>query len=180
MHVANQRLNNYPSFQVMSECNKAEQWLRERAQQQDSLPKNTDPVLWSHEIKKRTEALDMYRLYHLVSSLFCLGVSIFLDLKISNIVNLNSVVIRLLNFFNMLQIMQKYFETQEFPIENRGLSGIRPLQALTTLKLIDLFLTLIHSTRHLCNRILVNINDQLQEILGYRKFKDEASLACRP
>lgn len=57
-------------FQVIDECNKAEQWLRERSQQQDSLPKNTDPVLWSHEIKKRTEALDMYCSIFSSSSLF--------------------------------------------------------------------------------------------------------------
>jgi hypothetical protein len=47
-------------LQVIDECNKAEQWLQEKIQQQNSLPKNTDPVLWSNEIKKKTEALDMY------------------------------------------------------------------------------------------------------------------------
>uniref|UniRef100_A0A7N0VB57 Uncharacterized protein n=1 Tax=Kalanchoe fedtschenkoi TaxID=63787 RepID=A0A7N0VB57_KALFE len=36
---------------IIRECNKAELWLRERTQQQDSLPKNTDPVLWSNEIR---------------------------------------------------------------------------------------------------------------------------------
>ncbi|KAF6168062.1 hypothetical protein GIB67_011447 [Kingdonia uniflora] len=45
---------------IINECTKAEQWLREISQQQDSLPKNTDPILWSSEIKKKTEALDMY------------------------------------------------------------------------------------------------------------------------
>ncbi|KDP39123.1 hypothetical protein JCGZ_00880 [Jatropha curcas] len=44
---------------IMNECNKAEQWLRERTQQQDSLPKNANPVLWSKEIKCRTEDLDL-------------------------------------------------------------------------------------------------------------------------
>ncbi|RZC65661.1 hypothetical protein C5167_009346 [Papaver somniferum] len=44
---------------VINECNKAEQWLRDRTQQQDSLPKNTDPLLWSNEIKAKAEALDM-------------------------------------------------------------------------------------------------------------------------
>ncbi|KAK9155736.1 hypothetical protein Sjap_003216 [Stephania japonica] len=44
--------------EVINECFKAEQWLRERTQQQESLPKNTDPVLWSSDIKRRTEALD--------------------------------------------------------------------------------------------------------------------------
>jgi hypothetical protein len=47
-------------LQVINECNKVEQWLQEKIQQQNSLPKNTDPVLWSNEIKKKTEALDMY------------------------------------------------------------------------------------------------------------------------
>ncbi|KAI3863170.1 hypothetical protein MKW98_015628 [Papaver atlanticum] len=44
---------------VIDECNKAEQWLRDKTQQQDSLPKNTDPLLWSNEIKAKAEALDM-------------------------------------------------------------------------------------------------------------------------
>ncbi|XP_057498029.1 heat shock 70 kDa protein 16-like [Actinidia eriantha] len=43
---------------VINECNKAEQWLREKTQLQDSLPKNADPVLWSSEIKRKAEALD--------------------------------------------------------------------------------------------------------------------------
>ncbi|KAK1281239.1 Heat shock 70 kDa protein 16 [Acorus gramineus] len=43
---------------VINECIKAEQWLRETTQLQDSLPKNIDPVLWSSEIRRRTEALD--------------------------------------------------------------------------------------------------------------------------
>ncbi|EEF39376.1 Heat-shock protein 105 kDa, putative [Ricinus communis] len=43
---------------INNECNKAEQWLRERTQQQDSLPKNINPVLWSKEIKSRTEDLN--------------------------------------------------------------------------------------------------------------------------
>ncbi|XP_052181222.1 heat shock 70 kDa protein 16 isoform X3 [Diospyros lotus] len=42
---------------VLNECSKAEHWLREKTQLQDSLPKNTDPILWSSEIKKRTDAL---------------------------------------------------------------------------------------------------------------------------
>lgn len=43
---------------IINECNKAELWLRERTQQQDSLPKNVDPVLWSTEIKKKAETLN--------------------------------------------------------------------------------------------------------------------------
>ncbi|XP_042517733.1 heat shock 70 kDa protein 16 isoform X2 [Macadamia integrifolia] len=42
---------------VINECNKAEQWLRDKTQQQDLLPKNADPILWSNEIEKVTEAL---------------------------------------------------------------------------------------------------------------------------
>ncbi|KAL2475601.1 Heat shock 70 kDa protein 16 [Abeliophyllum distichum] len=43
---------------VVGECNKAEQWLRDKTQQQDSLPKNADPVLLSSEIKRKAEALE--------------------------------------------------------------------------------------------------------------------------
>ncbi|KAL0398756.1 UNVERIFIED_CONTAM: Heat shock protein 16 [Sesamum radiatum] len=47
---------------VIGECNKAEQWLREKTHHQDSLPKNADPILWSGEIKRKSEALDaMYK-----------------------------------------------------------------------------------------------------------------------
>lgn len=44
---------------VINECNKAEQWLREKSKQQDSLPKNSNPVLWSTEIKSKTEDLNL-------------------------------------------------------------------------------------------------------------------------
>ncbi|WCJ32913.1 Heat shock 70 kDa protein 16 [Euphorbia peplus] len=43
---------------VLHECHKAEQWLKERTQEQDSLPKNTNPVLWSREIRSRAEDLN--------------------------------------------------------------------------------------------------------------------------
>lgn len=43
---------------VLNECFKAEKWLQERTQLQDSLPKNADPIIWSSEIKRNTEALD--------------------------------------------------------------------------------------------------------------------------
>ncbi|KAM2058099.1 hypothetical protein ACFX16_030715 [Malus domestica] len=42
---------------VFNECYKVERWLREKNQQQDSLPKNVDPVLWSNDIKSRNEEL---------------------------------------------------------------------------------------------------------------------------
>lgn len=45
---------------VIDECNKAEKWLQEKTQQQDSLPKNVDPVLWSCEIKRKAEGFDAY------------------------------------------------------------------------------------------------------------------------
>ncbi|KAG6691572.1 hypothetical protein I3842_10G069700 [Carya illinoinensis] len=44
---------------IIGECNKAEQWLHEKIQLQNSLPKNADPILWSNEIKRKAEALDM-------------------------------------------------------------------------------------------------------------------------
>ncbi|KAL5730782.1 hypothetical protein ACHQM5_003574 [Ranunculus cassubicifolius] len=55
---------------ILKECFKAEQWLREKTQQQDSLPKNSDPILWSSDIKKRAEGLDMAckKLLHLKAS----------------------------------------------------------------------------------------------------------------
>ncbi|KAM1343181.1 hypothetical protein ACFX15_007083 [Malus domestica] len=43
---------------VVNEFYKVEQWLREKTQQQDSLPKNVDPVLWSSDIKSRNEELN--------------------------------------------------------------------------------------------------------------------------
>lgn len=47
-------------FQIINECNKAEQWLKEKMQQQDTLPKNTDPILWSSDIKHMTDELNSY------------------------------------------------------------------------------------------------------------------------
>lgn len=45
-------------FQIANECNKAEQWLSEKNKEQDSMPKNVDPVLWSSDIKSRIEELN--------------------------------------------------------------------------------------------------------------------------
>ncbi|TVU08560.1 hypothetical protein EJB05_41969 [Eragrostis curvula] len=45
---------------VDNECTKAEQWLREALQLQESLPKNVDPVIWSHEIRNKEEELNMF------------------------------------------------------------------------------------------------------------------------
>ncbi|KAG5017509.1 hypothetical protein JHK85_023645 [Glycine max] len=46
-------------FQIINECNKVEQWLKEKIQQQESFPKNTDPILWSSDIKSKTEELNL-------------------------------------------------------------------------------------------------------------------------
>ncbi|XP_059292908.1 heat shock 70 kDa protein 16 [Lycium ferocissimum] len=43
---------------VINECHKAEQWLRDKSHQQEALPRNADPVLWSSEIKRKTEAFE--------------------------------------------------------------------------------------------------------------------------
>lgn len=45
---------------VINECKKTEQWLQEKIHLQNALPKHADPVLWSSEIKKKTQALDTY------------------------------------------------------------------------------------------------------------------------
>ncbi|KAK2984871.1 hypothetical protein RJ640_008636 [Escallonia rubra] len=45
---------------VMSECVEGEAWLREKKQQQDSLPKYASPVLLSADVKRKTEALDRF------------------------------------------------------------------------------------------------------------------------
>ncbi|KAF4394583.1 hypothetical protein F8388_020408, partial [Cannabis sativa] len=43
---------------LVSECTKAEQWIRERTQQQDSMPQNINPVFWSSDIKSKTDELN--------------------------------------------------------------------------------------------------------------------------
>ncbi|KAL1559068.1 heat shock 70 kDa protein 14-like [Salvia divinorum] len=45
---------------VLNECVGAEAWLREKKQQQDSLPKHANPVLLSADMKKKAEALDRF------------------------------------------------------------------------------------------------------------------------
>ncbi|PKI47830.1 hypothetical protein CRG98_031791 [Punica granatum] len=45
---------------VLNECMQAEVWLREKKQQQDSLPKHANPVLLSAEMTKKAEALDRF------------------------------------------------------------------------------------------------------------------------
>ncbi|KAL8468931.1 hypothetical protein ACS0TY_031948 [Phlomoides rotata] len=43
---------------VIGECDKAEHWLKEKTLQQESLPKNADPIIWSSEITTKAETLD--------------------------------------------------------------------------------------------------------------------------
>ncbi|KAG6607803.1 Heat shock 70 kDa protein 16 [Cucurbita argyrosperma subsp. argyrosperma] len=43
---------------ILGECERAEQWLTEKSQQQELLPKNIDPLLWSSEIKTREHDFD--------------------------------------------------------------------------------------------------------------------------
>ncbi|XP_023535706.1 heat shock 70 kDa protein 16-like [Cucurbita pepo subsp. pepo] len=43
---------------ILEECDRAEQWLTETSQQQELLPKNTDPLLWSSEIRTREDDFD--------------------------------------------------------------------------------------------------------------------------
>ncbi|KAG0478151.1 hypothetical protein HPP92_012870 [Vanilla planifolia] len=57
--MAAKSLGAHEQVAVLNECNRAEQWLREKSLLQDGLPKNVDPVLWSHDINKRRDALDM-------------------------------------------------------------------------------------------------------------------------
>ncbi|XP_045824761.1 heat shock 70 kDa protein 16-like isoform X2 [Trifolium pratense] len=42
---------------LIDETNKAEQWLTEKVQQQDSYPKNIDPIFWSSDIKRASHHL---------------------------------------------------------------------------------------------------------------------------
>ncbi|KAI7745049.1 hypothetical protein M8C21_002250 [Ambrosia artemisiifolia] len=43
---------------VLNECSEVENWLREKKQAQDSLPKHADPVLLSSDIRKKSETID--------------------------------------------------------------------------------------------------------------------------
>ncbi|KAM7483731.1 hypothetical protein LguiB_008314 [Lonicera macranthoides] len=43
---------------VLNECVEAEAWLREKKQQQDSLPKHATPVLLSVDVRRKAEAVD--------------------------------------------------------------------------------------------------------------------------
>ncbi|KAF5192299.1 Heat shock protein, partial [Thalictrum thalictroides] len=43
---------------VVNECAEAEAWLREKKQQQESLPKYATPVVLTSDVKRKAEALD--------------------------------------------------------------------------------------------------------------------------
>jgi heat shock protein 4 len=45
---------------VLNECVEAEAWIREKKQQQDSLPKYATPVLLSADVRKKAEAVDRF------------------------------------------------------------------------------------------------------------------------
>ncbi|KAH9331100.1 hypothetical protein KI387_003208 [Taxus chinensis] len=45
---------------VVNECNDAEQWLNEKRQQQNSLPKHANPFLLASDVKRKTETLDRF------------------------------------------------------------------------------------------------------------------------
>ncbi|XP_062230936.1 heat shock 70 kDa protein 15-like [Phragmites australis] len=45
---------------VINECSEAENWLREKKQQQDVLPKHANPVLLVSDLKKKAETLDRF------------------------------------------------------------------------------------------------------------------------
>uniref|UniRef100_A0A6V7QR45 Heat shock 70 kDa protein 14 n=1 Tax=Ananas comosus var. bracteatus TaxID=296719 RepID=A0A6V7QR45_ANACO len=45
---------------VINECVEAEAWLREKMQQQDSLPKHATPVLLSADVKRKAEMLNRF------------------------------------------------------------------------------------------------------------------------
>ncbi|XP_028756072.1 heat shock 70 kDa protein 15-like [Neltuma alba] len=45
---------------VLNQCVEAEAWLREKKQQQDSLPKHAPPVLLSADIRKKAETVDRF------------------------------------------------------------------------------------------------------------------------
>jgi hypothetical protein len=52
--------NFFYCTQVINECSEAENWLRERKQQQDALPKHANPVVLVSDLKKKAETLDWF------------------------------------------------------------------------------------------------------------------------
>ncbi|GLJ18034.1 hypothetical protein SUGI_0318230 [Cryptomeria japonica] len=45
---------------VVNECNDAEQWLKDKRQQQDLLPKHVNPVFLASDVKRKAETLDRF------------------------------------------------------------------------------------------------------------------------
>jgi hypothetical protein len=60
-------------LQVVNDCVEAEAWLREKKQQQDSHPKYATPVLSSAEVLKKTQTLDGYLPFNILSLFTVLG-----------------------------------------------------------------------------------------------------------
>ncbi|CAI0379800.1 unnamed protein product [Linum tenue] len=55
--ASSESLPNEDRELMMNECHKAEQWLIAVTQQQESMHKDTDPVLWSRDVKSQAENL---------------------------------------------------------------------------------------------------------------------------
>ncbi|CAI0436428.1 unnamed protein product [Linum tenue] len=56
--ASSESLPNEDRELMMHECNKTEQWLRTRTEEQESRPKDIDPVLSSRDVKHQAEALN--------------------------------------------------------------------------------------------------------------------------
>lgn len=50
---------------MANECSDAERWLNEKKQQQDMVPKHSQPALLSADVKRKAETLDGYSLCNL-------------------------------------------------------------------------------------------------------------------
>eukprot|EP00252_Welwitschia_mirabilis_P014823 TRINITY_DN32865_c0_g1_i1.p1 TRINITY_DN32865_c0_g1~~TRINITY_DN32865_c0_g1_i1.p1 ORF type:complete len:858 (-),score=185.61 TRINITY_DN32865_c0_g1_i1:424-2997(-) len=53
-------IDSNDKLRVISECSDAESWLNAKKQQQDSLPRHADPVLFASDIKRKAETLDRF------------------------------------------------------------------------------------------------------------------------
>lgn len=89
----------------MAECNKAEQWLLDRKQQQELMPKTADPVLRSSEIKKKTNTLDAY-------------ISLSLSVSLPPLCSKDAYVFRFTNFFKQLNLILKEYHVKNFASSN--------------------------------------------------------------
>ncbi|KAB2611338.1 heat shock 70 kDa protein 15-like [Pyrus ussuriensis x Pyrus communis] len=55
-----EHIDSTDKHKVLNECVEAEAWLREKKQQQDSLPKHANPVLLSADVRRKAEAVDRF------------------------------------------------------------------------------------------------------------------------